>query len=330
VALGTPPQQFRVVLDSGSSNLWVSSVKCDLKFDSGCSNKHKYNASASSTARAVPCEVLFIPYGTGFVIGAIANDTATFGGISVPATPFGEAFYMANFFADIPIDGILGLAFPDIATDHIPPLLDLMWAQKLIQKFQFSTFLDSTPNSTESRLFIGGVDSEYYTGDFVWADVLIPSYWLVGMGQVAVNNLTVHHCGLDYCPTVIDTGTSILLFSPEVGKPILDQIPAVHQDCSNLKDLPTISFTLGGLSGGTALTLEPEFYVIKAQGQCQLGIETSLEVAPLNILGDPFLRKYYTVFDREGILPEGTKEGLFPRVGFALANQKKGASAISQ
>lgn len=101
----------------------------------------------------------------------------------------------------------------------------------------------------------------------------------------------------------------------------MKQIPPVKSDCSNLASLPTISFTLGGVSGGQVLTLEPDFYVIQAEGQCQLGIETSVAAFPLNILGDPFLRKYYTIFDRQAVLPSGA---LTPRVGFALANQNKG------
>ena len=137
---------------------------------------------------------------------------------------FGQALYMANFFSQVPIDGILGLAFPDIATDSVQPVLDAMWQQNLLQQFMFSTYLSSVVNSTASRLFLGGFDSSYFTGSVVWADVLLPSYWLVGMKSVAVSGSTVHNCGLGYCPTVIDTGTSILLFSPEVGNPVRQRL----------------------------------------------------------------------------------------------------------
>lgn len=106
-----------------------------------------------------------------------------------------------------------------------------------------------------------------------------------------------------------------------MGDPIIKQIGSVNQDCSGVDQLPVIAFSLGGITGGTVLTLEPEFYVIKNNGTCVLGIETSIAAFPLNILGDPFLRKYYTVFDREGQLDESG--ALFPRVGFALAKHAK-------
>ncbi len=169
-------------------------------------------------------EALFIAYGTGFVLGYLSNDTVTLGGVTAKNIEFGQVLYMANFFSQVPIDGILGLAFPLIATDKVLPVLDAMWAQGLLSKFMFSTYLSSAVNSSSSVLFLGGVDESYYTGSIVWADVLLPSYWLVGMGSVAVNNATVHHCGAGYCPTVIDTGTSILLFSPEVGNPVIARL----------------------------------------------------------------------------------------------------------
>jgi hypothetical protein len=48
VFLGTPGQEFHVIFDTGSANLWVPSVKCD-----SCFNKDKFNSSESRTYQQV-------------------------------------------------------------------------------------------------------------------------------------------------------------------------------------------------------------------------------------------------------------------------------------
>lgn len=311
-SIGTPPQTFRVVLDTGSSNLWIPSIQCPLvQQDSGCNGKKKYDHSKSSTYSPDPCYPLFIPYGTGFMLGYLSNDTVELGGISVKNQEFGEALWMADFFEDVPLDGILGLGFPEIAMDGVPPVFDNMMKQKLLEKNQFSVYLSNKEGGRDSALLLGGTDPKYYTGDFVYADVLIPSYWLVGTSTIFVNNQQVYECLFDYCPTVIDTGTSIIIGPPYIVDPIINAIGNVAEDCSNVKSLPPIAFTVGG----NKLTVTPDIYVIQAtddknQTQCVLGIESSWEVAPLFILGDPLLRAYYTVYDRDS-----------NRVGFAQAKQ---------
>ena len=188
-----------------------------------------------------------------------------------------------------------------------------MWRQKLIPKFEFSVYLSSKLNSSASELIFGGTDPAHYSGAFVYADVLLPSYWLVGAENVYARGHVAYKCPLEYCPMVIDTGTSILVFPPYIGDPLLKAIGTVQPDCSNVHTLPTIAFSLGGISGGAVLNLTADYYVLRlpaASGAvtCVLGIETSWLVAPLSILGDPFLRAYYSVYDRAN-----------NRVGFAPA-----------
>ena len=95
ITIGTPAQgPFEVVLDTGSSNLWVPSIACNSKT---CSVKHRYNTNASSTS-APNGALFFLPYGTGFCAGSYVNDTVSIAGINIPNCPVGDSTVMAKFF----------------------------------------------------------------------------------------------------------------------------------------------------------------------------------------------------------------------------------------
>merc|ERR1711964_276784 len=167
-----------------------------------------------------------------------------------------------------------------------------------------------------STLTLGGTDSKFYSGDFSYISLSMAQkmapYWLISGSAINVGGATGHKCSFMGCEFVVDSGTSIIVGPPSAIKDVTDKIGTVQQDCSNADSLPVVTFVLGG----TSFDLGPDFYVLRgtdANGaeQCQLGFQGMNVGMPLWILGDPFLRKYYTVYDRDQ-----------NRVGFALAKQQ--------
>jgi len=316
VTIGTPPQNFTVIFDTGSSDLWIPSAECvNFKISPGCKNHARYNHNLSSTY-APNNEILFLPYGSGTVLGFMSNDTVSMGPLAIEGQVFGEVTVEpGDVWSESPFDGILGLAFPilSIPLGVLPPF-DMLMKQKLVAKGQFSTYLSSTPGKTSSALILGGTDTQYYSGDinYVGLSLIQPllGYWLITGQDIQINKTSLGVC--KDCGLVVDTGTSIIVGPPSTIGPLLQAVGNVSADCSNVKDMPILEFVIGGVT----YPLEPEYYVIRGPDgmggeECQLGIEGMNIGIPLWILGDPFLRKYYTVFDRDD-----------NKVGFALAIQQ--------
>lgn len=317
VQIGTPPVDFSVIFDTGSSNLWVPSVRCtDCTASPGCCNHTRYDSTNSSTYTKVGTPYV-LPYGSGTVEGVISQDNVVFGGLTITGQQFGESTAEpGDVWSEVDFDGILGMAYP-AASDPpgIVPPFDQLIAQNLVDQPVFSTYLASN-DSNSSVLILGGVDAAYYTGNITYASFnplqKLLGYWLITGTDIKADGQSLKNCLL--CPLIVDTGTSVLTGPPLFVGPLIAAVGNVSADCSNRYTLPTISFTIAGVD----LTLESEYYVIYGDdgtgtgtNTCQLGIEALSPGLPLWILGDPFLRKWYTVFDR------GQN-----RVGFAEAIQQ--------
>jgi saccharopepsin len=297
IQLGTPPQPFRVIFDTGSSNLWVPSIKCR---SISCWRHRRYDSSKSSTYSANGTE-FSIRYGTGAASGFISRDVLEMGGVKVDIdfaeatkTP-GLVFLFAQF------DGIFGLAYPSIAVQHVTPPIYRMVEEGLLDKPMFSFYLNYAGDAKHRQglLTLGGADEKHYKGDIHYVPVKRQAYWEVQMDSVKLGNvdLSISH------GAAIDTGTSLIAVPTVEAIKINDMLGATRLptgqyliNCTLIDQLPIMTLTFGGRE----FTMKPTDYTLNLGGQCLsvfMGMDIPAPAGPLWIVGDAFLRAYYTVYD---------------------------------
>jgi hypothetical protein len=298
VSVGTPPQNFEVIFDTGSSNLWVPSATCTTS----CGSHARYKHGSSSTYQANGT-FFGIRYGSGPVSGFLSADTVTLGKQIVDtsqtfaeitnATGLGLAFAVGKF------DGILGLAWQSISVDNVPTVFqNLVQNQGLDPVFGF--YLSNGAPFTASELMLGGYNSNHMKSSPIYIPLTHETYWMVGLDSILLNGKSITSA----LSAVLDTGTSLLAGpSKEVdalavalgAKPFFNGEYTI--DCSLLPTLPVITVMLNG----NPFPLAGTDYVLQIQTTClfaMVGIDIpQQDGGPLWILGDVFIRKYYTVFD---------------------------------
>lgn len=235
-----------------------------------------------------------------------------FGGIKIKNQGFGETLRApGTTFMGTPFNGLLGLGFQELSTTKtIPPFLNMI-SQGAIDEPVFAFNLAPSSTGKGGQLTLGGVDPEDYEGLITWLPVTKNTYWEVAMGNVQLGAVKIN----EPARAIIDSGTSLITM-PSMLADYLNMIIGAYPIPGNmyalnpntLSKLPPVTFTLNGHD----FELSPSEYTIMFDDLC-VSVFSGLDIPsddgrPIWILGDAFMRKYYTVFDW------GKK-----RIGFAKA-----------
>jgi len=313
ITIGTPPQDFLVLFDTGSSNLWVPSSKCPQS-NKACQAHHKYNSSQSSSYVANGT-AFAIQYGTGSLTGFISQDTMNIGGLNVKNQNFAEAMVEpGNTFVDAAFDGILGMAFDSISVDHATPVWYNLVSQGLVSKPLFTFWLNKWEGQTPGgELTLGDIATDRFSGSLSYVPLTSDTYWQFDVSQVLVAGQSLGVSG----SAIADTGTSLIIGPLAAMNQLNKQIGAGADGsiaCSSRGKLPVVSFVISG----NTFTLSGYDYVVVIPGsdgaadQCVSGFQGTEGLPVQFILGDVFISTYTTVFDFGG-----------NQVGFAKSVQTK-------
>ncbi|BGP17234.1 hypothetical protein JCM10213_004828 [Rhodosporidiobolus nylandii] len=310
VDIGTPPQQFPLLFDTGSSDLWLYAAGTG-------SPQPEYDASRSSTSVTTPVVPWEIRYGRGSQTGHLNQDTVSLGGYTVNDTVFAAADSLNSAFAAYPISGLFGLGFGTIAASGYAPWFERLLRSGQLTEQYFSLFfvraldqpgLREVEGSIDgAQLCVGCVDSSKYTGDLSWNPVTSDGFWAIQADGFALNGALVEGSSFR---AVIDSGTTLIQLPPSVATLLYSLIPGSSAFSSSSADpgsytvpcdTPVESFAF--VFGGVSYEVPPEdlLRAISRDGtECvltvQAGENKDVDGEEIAIVGGAFLKNAYSVY----------------------------------
>ncbi|QRV75661.1 aspartyl protease [Ceratobasidium sp. AG-Ba] len=293
VSLGTPPQPFKLALNTLSSRTIVPSISC---VSDDCRGLSKYNSSASSTYRQNGTEI----GDDGTYQGVVSQDNLHIGDLTVSKQDF---FEVSNADQELgAYDGYFGLGFPQLAwADMIPPFYNML-NQGSLAKPVFT--VRSPKPSGSGQVVFGGIDRADYKGKIQYVPIRRQPYWGAELRSVQFGNNTLK---LSNTTAVIDSSSAYIVLPSDIARAINTEIGAKPDkgkdtllysiNCRSVSRLPSFKFQFGNVS----LALKGKDYILESNGTCRsafLGLELRQPEDDARwYFGSIFLRQWFTVFD---------------------------------
>ncbi|KAI1408202.1 aspartic peptidase domain-containing protein [Hypoxylon sp. FL1857] len=328
VTVGTPPQTVDLIVDTGSSDVWILDSDANLCKSTSMQNYYgyclsTYDPSKSSTYSVVSDNTFSIQYvdGSG-AEGDYIKDNFSIGGADIEALQMGLA---ENSTIN---SGLLGIGFAAnvVARTPYPNIMNLFQDQDLIAIQAYSLYLDDLYAETGTILF-GGLDTDKFIGELKTVDIQPDrsgnySSFTVALTSLSItaDNGTVTNYSRTAVPVILDSGTTLTYVPESMASRIFRAFDAVDDtsgtglvfvNCDYLSDNKnlTFDFQFGGNDGPVVRVPIDEMVLNNVDGYVELGLNVpslpfdnvcSLGLQPSSdyyLLGDTFLRSAYVVYD---------------------------------
>ncbi|KAI3617138.1 hypothetical protein CBS9595_003047 [Malassezia furfur] len=317
LAIGTPPQEYNVVLDTGSSDFWLADAQC-LTEDGCDADLQRYNASASSTSR-VSSTPIHLKYGVGEVDGTLVSDNVQVAGYKVANLTFARANRLGERTLTAPAAGVMGLGFQTLSTTRTIPFWEVLASEGKMQdavfSFQLASNLDNIQNQTDilpgGTWTLGKIDHTQFRGEISWSAVLDAygpegnGFWGIHMDALKVNGEAIQ-LG-NQSTASIDTGTTLLGGPAALVAQVYASVPGAARGSGDLAQYYTFpcdaqfnmtfvfnqrpwvltndTLNLGSLSSNSSQCIGAVFVADHLSSS-----------SPAWVLGDSFLKTVYSVF----------------------------------
>jgi hypothetical protein len=216
VSSNIPSQCINLKLQ-GSSDLWVFGPQA-------AANGHtSFDPSKSSTWTVYQGGSWKIQYGDGSTAsGTVGFDNVDIGGAVVQKQCVELADHVATSFLQQPdTDGLLGLGFSSI--NQVQPQQQKTFFENIMGDLEQPLFTADLEDNNSGTYEFGTIDSSKFQGQIQYTDVQnADGFWGVESKSYTVGG-TQHSC--QTCsPTIMDTGTSLLLMDADVVKNYYSQV----------------------------------------------------------------------------------------------------------
>jgi len=315
VSVGTPPQKFDVVADTGSDNLIIASCLCVKK--GSCAKDDKcFTGTDKSSSYSVQKHppMVTIAFGSGPIDTVVASDAVKVGGTTAKMQDSLLLMINKTLEPDMPLQGILGLGVHANAA---------AWKKQILAAAPPGTDVFSAPGFLEvsrtERFSIcfnrGGQDGVLRFGSKP-AEGVTPlgnvgsQHWGIGLegvsvgGQASAGKFAVCDPASAKpdqktpCAAIVDSGTTLITAPPDHLEQLYTEMCNSWSRCRessesnvtkalglevancDLKGLPTLHFNVAGSNGGKqTLALEPHEYVMEVEAKVRGKNETACELA---------------------------------------------------
>mmetsp|Transcript_20805 Transcript_20805/g.37910 ORF Transcript_20805/g.37910 Transcript_20805/m.37910 type:complete len:451 (-) Transcript_20805:54-1406(-) len=298
ISIGSPAQNFMVVFDTGSSNIWVPSSTC-ANCD-GAVAHNKFSGSKSTSFVSLSKDPVTLNYGSGGCYGYMGSDRVMVGEADLPGALFLQVVSEETALSNFKSDGIVGLAFDALITSapgvKVPTFFDMLLQQHATEigsETYFYFMMDDSGATKQDYLVFGGDLGSRYPDGVHWVPVArltysgVPGYgfWAAEASEVRIGGDSNSR---SYYPqfVIFDSGTSCLTMPATDYNDfklhyLMGSVPVV--------DLPTVRFQIQGYY----YSVTWQDYAVRTDA----GYEVCITPGDYWILGDVFHRAFPVTYD---------------------------------